>query len=154
VLVGSRADRGTADDIRTALPADAAPCVLDVTGETTLVQVAGVMAAAEACVSNDSGAMHIAAAVGTPLVALFGSTNEYETAPLTREGRRAVVLTASVWCRPCMLRECPIDHRCMKRITPARVLASLDEIVRGVRPHPSTGARGALSGVEGQPDLA
>ena len=79
--------------------------------------------------SNDSGAMHVAAAVGAPLVALFGPTNEYETSPLTREGRRAVVLTHPVWCRPCMLRECPIDHRCMTRITPERVYGTLSALI-------------------------
>ncbi|MBI2187410.1 MAG: lipopolysaccharide heptosyltransferase II [Acidobacteria bacterium] len=136
VLVGSRADRETTMEIRAGLAADVAVHVLDVTGETTLDRLAGIMAAASACVSNDSGAMHVAAAVGTPLVAVFGPTNEYETAPLTREGRRAVVLTHPVWCRPCMLRECPIDHRCMKRITPERVLATLDSLVRGVRLQP------------------
>jgi heptosyltransferase-2 len=124
-LVGSRADRETTAEIRAALPADAAAHVVDVTGETTIEMLAGVMAAASACVTNDSGAMHVAAGVGTPLVAVFGPTNEYETAPLAREGRRAVVLTHPVWCRPCMLRECPIDHRCMKGITPERVLAAL-----------------------------
>lgn len=139
VLVGSRADRDTALQIRAALAADTAAQVLDVTGETTIERLAGVLAAAGACVSNDSGAMHIAAAVGTPLVALFGPTNEYETAPLTREGHRAAVLTHPVWCRPCMLRTCPIDHRCMKGITPERVLAALgsdpgDESYRGLTP--------------------
>jgi heptosyltransferase II len=73
--------------------------------------------------------MHLAAALGTRVVAPFGPTNEFETAPLTREGRRATVLTHPVWCRPCMLRECPIDHRCMKGITPGRVLAALDPML-------------------------
>jgi heptosyltransferase-2 len=125
-LVGSRAERDTATQIRAAVSADAAAHVLDLTGETTIEILAGVMAAARACVSNDSGAMHVAAAVGAPLVALFGPTNEYETSPLTREGRRAVVLTHPVWCRPCMLRDCPIDHRCMTRITPQQVYDALN----------------------------
>ena len=67
----------------------------------------------------------MAAAVGTPLVALFGPTREEETAPLTRSGGRVQVLTHPVWCRPCMLRECPIDHRCMKGIPPDRVYEAL-----------------------------
>jgi heptosyltransferase-2 len=135
-MVGSRADRETVAQIRAALPADVAAHVLDVTGETTIEMLAGLMAAASGCVSNDSGAMHVAAAVGTPLVAVFGPTNEFETSPLTREGRRAAVLTRPVWCRPCMLRECPIDHRCMKGVSPERVLATLDAFVRGVRLQP------------------
>jgi heptosyltransferase-2 len=129
VLVGSRADRETTDQIRETLPVDVTPHVLDITGETTLETLAGVMTLANACVSNDSGAMHVAAAVGTPLVAVFGPTNEYETAPLTRDGHHAVVLTHPVWCRPCMLRECPIDHRCMTRLTPERVYGVLTDLV-------------------------
>jgi len=139
VLVGSRADRQTSARILPEVPPDVAAHLLDATGETTLEMLAGVLAVAGACVSNDSGAMHVAAAVGTPLVALFGPTNEYETSPLSREGRRAVVLTHPVWCRPCMLRECPIDHRCMKRITPERVFGTLADVAYNarLRPHHS-----------------
>jgi heptosyltransferase-2 len=72
-------------------------------------------------VSNDSGAMHIAAAVGVPLTALFGPTDERATAP----AGHADVILRDVFCRPCMLRECPIDHRCMKRIEVDAVLQSV-----------------------------
>jgi heptosyltransferase-2 len=72
-------------------------------------------------VSNDSGAMHLAAALGRPVVAIFGPTDERATRPL---GDHTVV-TAPVFCRPCMLRDCPIDHRCMKRI-------SVDEVFEAV----------------------
>jgi len=125
VLVGSAADSSTTTEVRAAVGAEAEPHVIDAAGQTTLEMLAGVLALATSCVSNDSGAMHVAAAVGAPLVALFGPSNEYETAPLTREGRRAAVLTRDVWCRPCMLRTCPIDHRCMKGITPERVYAAV-----------------------------
>ncbi len=125
VMVGSRGDRSTAREIVSAIEADATPYVIDMTAQTTIEMLAGVLGVASACVSNDSGAMHLAAAVGTPLVALFGPTREFETAPLTRSGRRAEVLIHPVSCRPCMLRKCPIDHRCMKRITPDRVYAAL-----------------------------
>ncbi len=125
VLVGSRGDAATSEQIRRTVDPDATSRLIDVTGETTIEMLAGVRGVASACVSNDSGAMHLAAAVGTPIVALFGPTNEYETAPLTRQGRQAAVLTHRVWCRPCMLRECPIDHRCMKGLTPERVYDAL-----------------------------
>ena len=85
-----------------------------------------MLAQCAAFVSNDSGAMHVAAAAGVPVVALFGPTNERETAPL---GARAAVLTAPVWCRPCMLRECPLDHRCMTGITAADVVRRVGELV-------------------------
>ncbi|MGH9350319.1 MAG: glycosyltransferase family 9 protein, partial [Vicinamibacterales bacterium] len=83
---------------------------------------------ADACVCNDSGAMHLAAAVGTAVVATFGPTNEQATRPLARPGHRADVLTHEVWCRPCMLRECPIDHRCMRGITPGEVFVAVTSV--------------------------
>jgi heptosyltransferase-2 len=129
VLVGSRGDRPTARMIASSLAAPARARLIDLTGETTLEQLAGTLRAAQACVSNDSGAMHVAAAIGAPLVALFGPTRERETAPLTAGGGRAEVLTHPVWCRPCMLRECPIDHRCMTGITPGRVFASVERLM-------------------------
>lgn len=129
VLVGSRADAATMTLVRASLPA--ATPLIDLTGTTTLAELAGVLVLASACVSNDSGAMHVAAAVGTPLVALFGPTREDETAPLTRAGGRAEVVSHPVWCRPCMMRECPLDHRCMTRLTPERVRRSLDPFLAG-----------------------
>jgi len=132
VLVGSRGDAATSEQILSSVDADVTPHVINVAGATTIEVLAGVFGVARACVSNDSGAMHLAAAVGAPIVALFGPTNEYETAPLTRHGREAAVLTHPVWCRPCMLRECPLDHRCMKGITPERVYDVLVRIMASV----------------------
>ena len=129
VLVGSAADATTTRDVVNMIEADAMPHVIDLTGQTTIEMLTGVLSVGAACVSNDSGAMHMAAAVGTPLVALFGPTRESETAPLARSGSRAEVLTHQVWCRPCMLRECPIDHRCMKGIPPDRVYAALVRVM-------------------------
>jgi len=88
-----------------------------------------VMSLSRACVSNDSGAMHLAGAVGVPLVALFGPTRERETAPLGQPGRRVEVLVNHVWCRPCMLRECPLDHRCMKGLSPEKVLGTVTDLM-------------------------
>ena len=114
VLVGSPGDLETTEWIQRLIPDIQREHVLDLTGVTTLSSLAGVIALASAFVSNDSGAMHVAAAVGTPVTAIFGPTREYEMRPLPRAGARASVLIHPVWCRPCMLRECPIDHRCMK----------------------------------------
>ena len=131
VLVGSAADRSTTSMVQALMDAATRGRAVDVAGETTLETLAGVFALAQACVSNDSGAMHLAAAIGTPVVAVFGPTRERETAPLTAAGARAEVLTAPVFCRPCMLRECPIDHRCMTRVTPARVFGAVDKLMTG-----------------------
>ena len=129
-LVGSRGDAATTRAVRAAAPRDCQPRILDLAGATTLPVLAGVMSLARACVSNDSGAMHLAAAAGVPVVAIFGSTNEQATSPLVRAGVSTDVLTNPVWCRPCMLRECPIDHRCMTGIDPGRVLAAVNRIGR------------------------
>ena len=126
-IVGSPADAATARAIRRALPAGTP--VVDLVGRTSLAQLAAVLACADVCVCNDSGAMHLAAAVGTRIVATFGPTDERATAPRARPGGRAVVLTHDVWCRPCLLRECPIDHRCMTGLTPGRVEAAVREAV-------------------------
>ena len=128
VLVGSREDAATTAAIRAAAPDDCRSRIVDLAGATTLPALAAVLSLSRACVSNDSGAMHLAAAAGVPVVAIFGSTNERATSPLTRAGRPAEVLTNPVWCRPCMLRECPIDHRCMTGIEPRRVLEAVDRV--------------------------
>jgi len=74
--------------------------------------------------------MHLAAAAGVAVVGIFGSTNEQATSPLAYAGAGVEVVTNPVWCRPCMLRECPIDHRCMTGIDPARVLTAIDRVTR------------------------
>jgi len=140
VLVGSAGD---AEAIRMILQHESARAAqpIDMVGLTSLHGLAGVLATSAACLSNDSGAMHLAGAVGTPLVALFGPTRETETAPLTRANGYRDVLLNPVWCRPCMLRECPIDHRCMKGLMPASVLASLERALARAdsanQPHPT-----------------
>ena len=128
VLVGSRGDAPTTAAIAAAVPGDCRARIVDLAGSTTLPVLAAVLGLARACVSNDSGAMHLAAAAGAPVVALFGSTNERATSPLMLAGVRAEVLTNPVWCRPCMLRECPIDHRCMTGIEPRQVLMAVDRL--------------------------
>jgi len=130
VLVGSAADQATTSLVREGVAPDVRAHVVDLAGETTLETLAGVLRLARVCVSNDSGAMHLAAAVGVPVVALFGPTREDETAPLTRADGRVTVLTEPVACRPCMLRECPIDHRCLVRLEPERVFGAVEEMMQ------------------------
>jgi heptosyltransferase-2 len=123
VLVGARADRPAGDEIAPG------PHVVDLIGQTDLPLLAGLMVRSRAFVSNDSGAMHMAAAVGLPVTAIFGSTDEKATAPLAPASPSAPaheILTCDVWCRPCMLRECPIDHRCMTGIEPERVAEAVE----------------------------
>ena len=134
VLVGSMADRHAAAEIESRLaerPAGAWPDaispvrVANLVGQTDLPTFMGVMSYCRAFVSNDSGAMHVAAVLGVPVIGLFGPTDERATAPLGPHH----ALSHQVWCRPCHLRECPIDHRCMKRITVDRVFESLGALL-------------------------
>jgi heptosyltransferase-2 len=119
-IVGASHDRAAAREIESWLRArapEARAHVVDLVGRTNLGVLAGVATRCAVFVSNDSGAMHVAAAVGRPVVAIFGPTDERATHPIGRHD----VLTEPVFCRPCHLRDCPIDHRCMKRISIDRV---------------------------------
>jgi heptosyltransferase-2 len=120
VMVGAKVDRSACDDIARRLPKTGTRInrLIDFCGKSDLPTLAGILGEAHAVVSNDSGAMHLAGAVGTKVVAVFGPTREKQTSPLS-SGAAAptpIVITHDVFCRPCMLRECPIDHRCMRRI--------------------------------------
>jgi heptosyltransferase-2 len=127
VLLGRADDRDASQAIEEALAGDRR-AVINLVGSTDLVTFMGVIANCTALVANDSGALHLAAGMGVPVVAIYGPTSEKYSTPLTsREGAADRVATVShdVFCRPCWLRDCPIDHRCMRRIPPERVYASL-----------------------------
>ena len=111
MMVGADGDRAAGREIESTLPAGSP--VVNVIGRTDLRLLSGLLASCDVFVSNDSGAMHLAAAVGVPVTAIFGPTNERVTAPL---GDHDVIIH-QVFCRPCMLRDCPIDHRCMRRVS-------------------------------------
>jgi heptosyltransferase-2 len=129
LMVGSNADRSACAEVASRMGSTGTRTnrLIDLGGKTDLPSLAGLLSRARAVVSNDSGAMHLAAAVGVKVVALFGATNEHRTAPLraAESAPEPVILTHDVFCRPCMLRECPIDHRCMRGISAEAVLAKL-----------------------------
>lgn len=87
-------------------------------GETTLRQFIDLAAACQLFLTNDSGAMHVASALGVPTVTVFGATDDTATGPT---GTFARVVRQPVECSPCLLRECPIDHRCMTGVSASRV---------------------------------
>jgi heptosyltransferase-2 len=118
-LLGSQRDRPAAARISTL----AGPGVFDLTGRTRLEDAVDLLALAGRAVTNDSGLMHVAAAVGCRLVAIYGSTTPAYTPPLSDD---ATVVRLGLECSPCFQRECPLGHfRCMREITPAAVLAAL-----------------------------
>ncbi len=88
--------------------------VRNLAGETSLREFIELAAACRLFLTNDSGAMHVASALGVPTVAVFGATDDTTTGPT---GPLARVIRAHAECSPCLLRECPIDHRCMTRVT-------------------------------------
>ncbi|MHB1515813.1 MAG: lipopolysaccharide heptosyltransferase II [Acidiferrobacteraceae bacterium] len=123
-LFGARGDTQAAHAVRALAP----DCV-DLTGKTTLEEVVDLISLTSAIVTNDSGLMHVAAAVRRPLVALFGSSNPEHTPPLAENAR---VLTLSLSCSPCFERVCPLGHtRCLVDLAPDRVLASLAAVAGG-----------------------
>jgi heptosyltransferase-2 len=133
VILGAAHDRPVSRAIESSLRArapEAASRVLDLVGQTTLGALTGLLSRAVLSISNDSGAMHVAAALGRPVVAIFGPTDERVTRPVGDHE----VLIEPVFCRPCMLRDCPIDHRCMKRLTADRVFNAAASRLAPVRP--------------------
>jgi len=116
-LFGSAAERPLCESVANSI-GSAGVSVRNFAGETTLQQFIDLAAKCRIFLTNDSGAMHIASALGVPTVTVFGATDDTTTGPT---GAWARIVREQVECSPCLLRECPIDHRCMTRVTAARV---------------------------------
>lgn len=117
VILGTAADSVIAREISNGLPN-----VADLTGKTTLGELMDLLARLSGLLTNDTGTMHLADFIGTPLVALFGSTEPVLTGP---RGPRSKVIRQKAECSPCFLRECPIDFRCMEDIPMEKVVAAV-----------------------------
>ena len=127
VIMGSAGDAAIAQEIyegvEQKLGRSLADRCFNLAGKTTLAEAIDIMAACALAVSNDSGLMHVAAALNLPVVALYGSTSPEFTPPLAP---MAKILTTPIECRPCFDRECRFGHkRCMTDIEPARVLTAI-----------------------------
>jgi heptosyltransferase-2 len=107
---------GTASEasVSTAIAAEMRRPPIDLTGKTAIADLAALLSRCHLFIGNDSGAMHVAAAVGLPIVAVFGPTDPSGTAPVTP---RSTIVQQKPYCSPCFLRRCPTDHRCMSAIT-------------------------------------
>jgi heptosyltransferase-2 len=121
VVFGSAAEKGLCEEVARAANGR------NLAGETALREFIELTAACRAFLTNDSGAMHIASALGVPSVTIFGPTDETATGPL---GPSARLVRESVDCAPCLLKQCPIDHRCMTRVTVDRVVQAAEELMK------------------------
>src|SRR5260370_17812297 len=126
VLFGSAAERALCDAIAASIEPPAVPCV-NLPARTSLREFIHLASACRPFLTNDSGAMHIASAAGVRTVAIFGATDDIATGPT---GPLARVVRQEVECSPCLLRECPIDHRCMTRVSPDRLAAVAMDLLR------------------------
>jgi len=118
-LFGSAGEKAMCEEVARLL-AERGVKAKNCAGETTLAEFIELAAACRLFLTNDSGAMHVAAALGVPTVAVFGPTDHVATAPL---GDHCRIVREPVECSPCKLRECPIDHRCMLGVSAERVAA-------------------------------
>ena len=112
-------------------------------GRTTLAEFIDLAATCSLYLTNDSGPMHVATALGVPTIAVFGATDDHATGP---SGSWARVVRQAVHCSPCLLRECPIDHRCMTRVDTAMVVEMAREVLseKGSRASHPAGEREGL----------
>ena len=123
VIIGSQKDRETGESICRQSRAE----ILNLCGQTELVDAIDLIAACDAVVTNDSGLMHIAAAVNTPLLALYGSSSPAYTPPLSQQ---AAIGYLALSCSPCFKRECPLGHtRCLTELKVSDVIERFDELL-------------------------
>jgi heptosyltransferase-2 len=114
VLIGSPGEQDVSQEV--CKHAQRQPMVL--TGKTTVAEVTALISIADALITNDTGPAHIGAALHTPTLVIFGPTNPLTTYPM---GPNAEMVRRPPDCAPCMLRDCPIDHRCMTAIAPDEI---------------------------------
>ena len=117
ILFGTPAEEQVADAIAAGITGP----VIHLVGKTKIADLPALLSRCHLFVGNDSGTMHVAAAVGLPVVAIFGPTDPYGTAPITS---RCTVVQEKPYCSPCFRRRCPIDHRCMTSVQPEAVEAA------------------------------
>jgi len=128
-IFGSKEEVPIAEVVHRHVEASGLRCV-NVAGATSLGAFIELAAACDIYLTNDSGPMHIASALGVPTVAIFGATDDVATGPT---GAHSRVVREPVECSPCLLRECPIDHRCMTRVSADRVAQTALGLVETIK---------------------
>ena len=124
LIFGTANERPLAADIMKTLGAHAT----DLTGRTSVLELAAQLRRCRLLLTNDTGTMHLAAFLGVPTVSIFGSTEPQLTRPI---GERHVVIRHHVECSPCFLRKCPLDFRCMKAVTVEEVVREVERVLEG-----------------------
>jgi heptosyltransferase-2 len=122
VLIGSQAEAEVSAEIAKQI----GPPFIDLAGKGDIAALAAVLGMLRLFLTNDTGPMHLAAAQGTQVVAVFGSTNWKTTAP---RGPRTRLVRIPTTCAPCLRRHCPIDHRCMTAVEVEPVLLAAEELL-------------------------
>ena len=123
VLFGAASERALAE----AVAANIGPKVVSTAGRTSLAEFLELVAGCDLFLTNDTGTMHLAAAAGVRVLAIFGATDEVATAPL---GPHVRIIKKPVPCSPCKLRDCPIDHRCMHAVETEEVRTAAQQMLR------------------------
>ncbi|GJM11706.1 MAG: lipopolysaccharide heptosyltransferase II [Pseudohongiella sp.] len=125
-IFGSKKDMQVADEVLQLLSVEQRHSCVSLAGRTSLAQAIDLLSVASAVISNDSGLMHIAAALDKPVVALYGSTSPDFTPPLSEKSR---LLFTDIECRPCFKRKCPLGHKkCLTELEPSRAVAAIEEL--------------------------
>lgn len=125
-LFGSAKDREVTEQIQAQISQELQAYCFNLAGNTSLIEAVDLLGACQTVVSNDSGLMHIAAAVGCQVVALYGSTSPQYTPPLAEE---VEILHTDIECRPCFKRECPLGHlKCLTELSPAQVVNAVEKL--------------------------
>jgi heptosyltransferase-2 len=121
ILFGTPSEEEMAARIRSAMKCNP----ISLVGQTSMRELAALFSTCSIFIGNDSGAMHVAAAAGLPAIGIFGPTDPEGTAPLTPQ---FTLIQEPVFCSPCFLRACPVDHRCMTRIKVDTVFSAAQQI--------------------------
>ena len=122
VLIGGPGERDIGRDIEKMMTHQP----LNLIGKTTVREMMAILASCSLVITNDSGPMHVAAALDTPLVAIFGPTDYTTTSPMTT---KAKLIRKDTPCAPCLLRQCPKDHQCMQAVTADEVFQAAAELL-------------------------
>jgi heptosyltransferase-2 len=125
-LFGSQKDLETCNNIKALVPDELQSQIHVLAGQTSLIEAVDLLGACTTVVANDSGLMHVAAAVGCNVVAVYGSTSPKYTPPLAE---KVEIVHTDIDCRPCFQRECEFKHlKCLTELSPKQVINSIHKL--------------------------